>query len=797
MRYNTPVNLLSRAIKLANHTRRNWMHCAALAPAIALSAPGAFAQDNSMPSLALEEIVVTARRKDESLQDVPQTVNAVSSETLKELNILNFQDMENVVPGVTLDTGTTGYSTSATMRGVDFSIESGVAPTVEFYLNDAPVESNVIFTQVFDVGQVEVLRGPQGTLRGRSSPSGAITVKTRDVNLEELGGYLNATGTDQGGSNYQGAINIPLIEGKLGLRVAGVLDENDVNQVESVFNDADPDADTKGYRVTLGFAPTDTFDGQLMYQKMNKDQVSFSQSTGYNDGSVLTHHNFGPVKAGDRLSVRATPDRIDSEIEATTLNLNWALGNHSLAYVGQYSELHNVTNGPQDTANYINTSVDGTLSLGGAGVATRENEWFQNLDIYQQQESHELRLTLEEPYKDVFTYTVGLFYQEKNGLNQLDSNTLIGTPDPVDGVYVLTNAIERPSETDELSAFGNATFYLSDSTELSAGVRQIRSHIWNETVVGGSQLSEIKADDNELIWNVSLSHRFNDSIMGYANVGTAVRLGPVGSLGINPLPNPDANMQKVIGQRDNEKSLSYELGFKYDFMDGRGRLNAAYYYQDFEGYLYFSKPTQYLGSRGVQTSTFTTNADATVQGIDLDASFQILENWNVSGVFSWSDSELKSPVPCNDGNLDGQPDTLPNSLSASNQVAFCDTGASASSTPDWSASVRSEYFTELNDNLETYLRGIYSYYPENDNSNRVYDNYGLLNLYVGLRDIQGVWDVQLFAKNALDEEVVTSMDSLQIDAGGTLANALGDSGYYPTKMNAPREIGVSVRYNFF
>src|SRR3546814_10786012 len=96
-----------------------------------------------------------------------------------------------------MSAGTTGYTTAATIRGASFQVESGSSPTVEFYLNDAPIQSNSLFNSMFDVGQIEVLRGPQGTLRGRASPSGSITVTTQKPDLYESGGYRSEEHTSE------------------------------------------------------------------------------------------------------------------------------------------------------------------------------------------------------------------------------------------------------------------------------------------------------------------------------------------------------------------------------------------------------------------------------------------------------------------------------------------------------------------------------------------------------------------------------------------------------------------------
>src|SRR4051812_10948496 len=154
------------------------------APAAAAPAP---------EEATLGEIVVTARRRTESLQEVPQTVNAVTSESLQKLNIRQFQDVQSVVPGLSLATTSSGFQNSASLRGVSFEVNTGAQPTVAFYLNDAPVQLSFIFQSLFDIGQVEVLKGPQGTTRGISAPSGAITITTHKPDLSDFGGYVDLT----------------------------------------------------------------------------------------------------------------------------------------------------------------------------------------------------------------------------------------------------------------------------------------------------------------------------------------------------------------------------------------------------------------------------------------------------------------------------------------------------------------------------------------------------------------------------------------------------------------------------
>src|ERR1700745_1076599 len=163
----------------------------ALATAVAAQAAPPAPPAAPADQATLGEIVVTARRRAESLQEVPQTVNAVTADPLQKLQVKQFTDIQTVVPGLSLQGSPNGFTNAASLRGVTFDVTTGAQPTVALYLNDAPVQAGFLFQSLFDVGQVEVLKGPQGTPRGISAPSGAITVTTHKPDLSEFGGFVD------------------------------------------------------------------------------------------------------------------------------------------------------------------------------------------------------------------------------------------------------------------------------------------------------------------------------------------------------------------------------------------------------------------------------------------------------------------------------------------------------------------------------------------------------------------------------------------------------------------------------
>jgi iron complex outermembrane receptor protein len=183
-------------------------------------------------ALKLEEVIVTAQKRSESVQDIPSTVNMIDGDTLKDFNILQFTDFGALTAGLEINSFN-GRNGRMILRGIDFNPNSAAEATVTAYWNQAIVESNALFQQMFDVQRIEVLRGPQGTLAGRTSPAGAINIHTARPNLDEIEGEIRGTVTDNDGLNTQVAASFPLIPGKLGLRVAGVYDESDLDELEN------------------------------------------------------------------------------------------------------------------------------------------------------------------------------------------------------------------------------------------------------------------------------------------------------------------------------------------------------------------------------------------------------------------------------------------------------------------------------------------------------------------------------------------------------------------------------------
>jgi iron complex outermembrane receptor protein len=778
----------------------------------------------------LGEIVVTARRRSESLQEVPQSVSAVTADTLQRLNITQFADVQSVVPGLSLQNAGDGFTNSAALRGVSFDVNTA-APlgTVALYLNDAPVQPLFLFASLFDVGQIEVLRGPQGTTRGVSAPSGAITVTTHKPDLSEFGGYADVTLTDQHGRNAQAAINVPIIKDVLAVRASGLIEQIDPNGVRSIHNPLRPSQKTSAERVSVSFEPSDVFNANVTYQHLDRRLQGFDQVSGPGQGTFVNP----PIAPFDRAAVEDGISDSRIHLDVVTAQIDSRIFGQHLSYVGSYQ--HEKIHGRG--LGYLASDMGNILP----GI-----ELYNYNDDFTTWTTQEIRLASDPAPGRFFDYTVGAFYnwQELGGHVIYPGPLLQGAFGPpftapnlgaYNPKYQLPIGIDIPSTNQETSLFGSLTLHLGAHTELSGGVRHIWSVVNRTTIVtvgpgllavpaialggacgplpstypgacdvplpGSPTSVSARSSETPNIYNLSLSHRFTRDFLAYVNTGTSFRAG-FNSLGLTGpiLTDPSPALQSLTNHPA-ERSRSYEIGFKSTFLDGRARLNADIFRQRFSNFTLFVPNINYISGSGPALFAFTQSVDALVRGFEIDTAFQVTHDWNVALQASYADGEVQGTlVPCNTYDAAGNP--------TYNQgfVSLCP-GGSASRLPYWNATLTSEYNHQLTDKVDGFIRGLFTYYPENKNraeANFTVPNYGLLNLYAGVRSQDGGWEVAVFAKNALGNEtlldrspVAQSLDNVVgIPGIGFAGQFPSSSGYYATQVTPRREVGINVRYAF-
>ncbi|CAN7584319.1 TonB-dependent receptor [Phenylobacterium sp. LjRoot219] len=792
----------------------------AMASAANAQQTSATPQAGAAEPYVLGDIVVTARRRNEVLQDVPLTVNAVTSQELAKLNIRRFEDITAVVPGMTMAPNANGIGAVASVRGVNYDVNaSGNNGTVEFYLNDAPISAGNLFQAMFDIGQVELLRGPQGTLRGRASPSGSMTVTTAQPHLSQYGGYVNATGTSLNGYNLQGAVNVPIVEDMLAVRIAGLLDENEGSRVKSIRVDQDPKSQTRALRISSRFEPTADLSFGVIWQQLNQKIRSFDQVESLQALDPTAPASPVFIDAADRLGVEDAGRQIRQRFDNLNLQGQYSFAGQRLNYVGAMNRQVFNSYGPQDVGDFF-----------GPTFPLFTKDFAQVTHTYSKAWAHELRLSSEKPLFDgLLDYIVGAFYQKTDAPTNLTTPTMVwfGVPSPTTGGTVVRTPIIRTGGTKEQSIYGNLTLHVTEQTELSGGLRYIDYEDDAQLVVAGRTVSATDDHSNPIIYSVSAKHRFNEDLMVYGTVGSSWRppVHAVGdfSLARTPRENSFLNLPP-------EKSTSYEIGFKSDWLDKRLRFNVSAFHQDFTNYPYRSASGVFYVETAANTSTtpptlfqrvsqfnFVAAVPVKVNGVEAEASYQILDTWNLSGNVSYAKSKIKNAdVPCNDFfPADGEPDTASGvptigqirAASGGDNLAVCNVAFRASLAPLWASSITSEYHQSLRGDVDGYIRGLLQLYGDskNDPSNAVDDvkAYALLNLYAGLRAPDGAWDVSLYAKNITKTERVLSRSPTPLTTNYNIG-ATSFSGVTTYRgasttgitFTAPREFGVNVRYAF-
>lgn len=788
---------------------------ATAAQAAPLDQPTAAAQPaQAAPAAEVEVVVVTARRRDESIQDVPAVVNAVTTEELTKLNIRDFTEVQNVVPGLSLSNNANGIGGSAQVRGVNFEVNaSGNNATVEFYQNDAPITAGVVLQQMYDVGQIELLRGPQGTLRGRASPSGSVTVTTRKPDLYQSGGYGSFTATNTGTTNFNGAVNIPLIEGVAAIRIAGVLNGDEVNRVRPISSAVDsrgPEGTTQSGRITALFRPFDALTLEGSYQKIVTHSRFFDKVESYNQANPSAPASPVTVRAEDRRSNRETPRENRQEFQIYNGRAEYSFGGQRLIYQFQKYTQDIQSRANQDMANAL------------VGF-----DYYQFNNTRSDSTSHELRLQNEERVFGRFDYVLGLFDDKNVPPSDLIVQTPVMLPGFLGGGLATTalTPINRIGRTHEQSAFGNLTVHLGEATEIGGGARYIQYDSTSALIVSGARFDDPPTDVNKVIYTLSAKHSFTDDFMIYATTGSSFRPGVdvVGNFSV-----AQSALERSFIHLPAETSKSYEAGFKSTLLGGKARVNISAFHQTFENYPYRAPNdgiyyVNYAASvsGGVVTVTpqvsqfnFVAAVPVKVNGVEAEISFNPVDRLKLNLVSSYALGKIKNAViPCNDFNNDGVPDVVTAAPTLSqlqaavgpDNVGSCKVSQRSANQAPFSSTLQADYTVPFSGKTEGYVRGMVSYYgkSQGDPSNRYddVDAYGLLNLFAGVREPDGAWEISLYAKNVLDTTKVltrtTPLSStyqvLQPPTFTTTAATTVTSTYTDITTNQPREFGVTLR----
>lgn len=776
--------------------------------ALAIATPlGASAQENSDQDVGLEEIVVTASRRSESSQDVAIALQAISETKLDELRIDSFNDYVGLIPGVNASGQGPGKQ-EVFIRGISpgrtaVRIASlGSEPSVATYLDETPISyaGRNIDLYATDLGRIEVLKGPQGTLFGASSQAGTLRLISNKPEFNEfsVGVTVDVSDTSggEGSLSVEGYVNFPLVDDKLAARIAvynsdqgGYIDNIAATRqiplsnpgfggtvpstrataensalVEDDFNDAE----YTGFRASIKGQINDNWDATLQVVSQSLDTEGI--------------FDFEPdVSPGDELNVQTfTRDFGEDEVDLVSLTVNGALGDLDLVYNGSYTE--RTFEGQTDYTGYANNGPFIPYYICTPGYDSCGSPALFTASFFETERSvHEVRIATDSDRQ--LSFIGGVYYDDQQTIERSDftypASTLVGfQPNlPIPDAFASDPNVRAPgvtffndflSDREELSFFGSLAYKVSDTVTATLGARRYSIDIglrgqssFNFRTPGpfGNNVDQILAGQtptelSDTIFKLNVSWNASDDVLLYATYSEGFRSG-----GFNRNGGGGSGAVNIPFFFESDNVNSYELGWKTQFADNTVRLNGAVYYTDFtdlqQGVLDFS----------IDNSSFFDNVgDAEVQGLELDLTWAPTDALSVFGSFSYIDSELVELPP-----------TITNISPAGSELPFAP-------ETQWTLGARYEQeFAGFSGYAQTVVK-----YTDDRFSSLVeiarfpLDSYTQVDASIGAR--MGNWNGSLYVDNLSDER-----GQLDIGAPDLI---------FRINPIRPRTIGIRVSYDY-
>jgi outer membrane receptor protein involved in Fe transport len=645
----------------------------------------ALAQQENDRSKRLEEIVVTATKRAENLQDIPIAVQAMDAQMLQDLNIQGFEDWVKQAPNVNFSGRGPGQN-AMYMRGITAggglysSGRTESTSSVAFYVDEAAMTTTGrnIDVHLLDVQRIEILPGPQGTLYGQSSQAGTIRVVTNKPKMNEweglVQGTVNAISKGGTGLGLEGVINIPVIDDKLALRAVGY----NIDQAGWIDNVPG----TISYYDNIYFASRTVVDGAVIGERDNSDLVEKDFNTATYTGGRLTGllninedwdltvgliaqnldvdgvFDYSP-DIGDQQISRYEPDTLKDEFIQYNWTLDGRLGMLDVVYAGAYidqdiSQWADYTTNVYDTSWLIwyNCSYNAAYEVLGC---EQPNETF-HLDEHKKRTQHEIRFSTDQDKR--LSFIGGIWYSADEVLAlqewQYDDPSLFAPNAAYSGAT--TYYPPRPPETafwneifqrgKELAFFGELTFDFTDQLGATVGVRRSLNELtpsgsYNtatrgdvDSDGGGSLDDHGTAKDNKTIWKFTLTYRPTDLAMFYATYSEGFRRGGFNRQGA--IYYVETGELAFPAYFKSDLVDNYELGWKLTLLDDRLRWNGAAYYLDWSDQQVgiFDPPIYGI-------TAFTANlAGSEVKGVESDFTALLSDNVTLQGAVTFLNGEI-------------------------------------------------------------------------------------------------------------------------------------------------------------
>ena len=784
-----------------------------LAAAIAVSS-------GAVNAAMLEEIVVTAQQRSESLQDVPVSVAAVTAEKMSNAGIVDLQGLSELVPNFSINE--TGISTTVTIRGISSGINPGFEQSVGIY-NDGIFYGRDQLARIpmMDMERVEILRGPQGILFGKNSIAGAVSQVSAKPTDDFEGSVTALYEPDHGEQDLRVVLSGPLSESFSG-RIA-ILDRTlDGYVFNSISGQDEQNEEEQVIRASLRWDVSEDMTANLKVSRSTFDTVGRNMEV-YNSIGAPDHISVlnsipsaavaSPVESGLNYSADNNGHYSDNEVSDMTLTVDWDMDGFSLTSVTGFVEYE------------FDENCDCDFSGAAIFDAARQEEY--------EQFSQEFRFTSD--LGGDFDYIGGLFFQstELNYKDQisLPSPTLIG--DVLAGLapplapFAPGASTDRSfnQEGDLWAVFAQGTYTLTDEVRVTVGGRytnetkdadRTQQHkavaafggqyqppvvadpisgaynaLWGIFAIEPYQTIVGKLDDSSFTPVVTVEWDANEDTMayftwtkGFKSGGFDARSNGHPDAAVNNAGNPiSGNPITGSWEFDREEATSIELGSKMTLADGAAELNVALYMTEYSDL----QVSQFDGTLGFNV---TNAGEATVQGLEADGRWAVSDNVTLTGSAAY---------------LDFNYDKFPNSQCYFGQVSdsadfagLCDvSGERKEYTPELQANIGAAWMGEVGEGLILSASADLVYmddylYASNLDPRTMQKATTQVSARIAISDSEGNWEVALLGRNLTDETVINFGGNTPL--GGTLTGGAGNS--YYAFVNRPLNIALQAKYSF-
>ncbi len=707
----------------------------------------------------LEEIVVTARKKSENLQDVPISILVTTGEEIRKQGFRDLQAFTGEMPAVNLNKA--GASAFVNVRGVGSGENPGFEQSVGFIVDNVPIgRSRATRGGLFDLERIEVLKGPQTTYFGANTIAGVINITTKAPSLEDgFDGYVFASYEAETEEKViEAAVNLPIAD-TFALRLAGKVTDSDGWIDDVGLGKTVPAEEDKLFRATALWAPTDNFSAKLKLQNvvteanvgLDLQSVSCVPGTpaapnNATNDCIGADGNFVETNLDDQFATDFPGGFRKLDMDSAALNMELALGDYTLVSSSSWYEFEN-----EFLYDLDGTNVPLATDITPSRFSVNQLDFADGL-------SQELRIS--SPQDRAFFWEAGVYYQEED---VLFSNVAVpGFAPPFVAFGGFQNGAINAQESETTSVFGSASVEITDRLTITAGVRYIeveKTIRQTADTIGIFQADGIPSarnhmprfapdfvfetatrKDDDVIPSLEVSFAVSDDINTYVSYREGFKAGGYS------LANPPLGVTSDFIQAfDPETVDAFELGAKGSFLDGRLNVNAAIFRMEYE-----DRQVSTLAASNSLTQNVGNAATSTSQGLEVDFVAQVSEQFSLKGAFSFLDSQFDSfpTAPC----YNGQTEAL-GCMGGRQDLS----GHVTTFAPDFSGSLTASYDVNLGDMVLTIEPNVYytddyftisNFYPESEQS-----GFAKFNLRIALAPESAQWEVALVGRNLNDKTV--------------------------------------------